>query len=173
MSQEYDVPTHDTDCIARYPHLQELYLTPVLLSWGKVNWSFTEKQNYVPVPITGMNISPNKSLKNYKHETNVIWVEKFDYSKEVVSDVVIHRGDCRDFLHYNHGNMIDEVSADRELVIRAFAIEKLRKFSGIASIRTIDKSIYTVSLKPNLFLQPDYYTSDMNKSFAKYYKVKH
>lgn len=168
---ELNVPSNNTECIKRYPELQELYLTPVVLSWSKANWSLLPDTSKMRIPIVSTLIDPNKLLKHYKDTDNAIWVDKFDRDQEVVSDVVIHRGECRHFLHYHKEDIIKDISVDRELVIRAFCIEKLRKFSGIVSIRTVDKSVYTVSLKPNSYML-EHYSTEMHKSYMKYYKVK-
>ncbi len=176
MSPELDVPLSSYECAKRYPHLQDLYLSTTVLNWGHVPWSFyPSEDSKTMIPLITLSLDPNQLLINYdindEWPTDVIFVGDYDQEHEIVSDVVIHRGECRHFLHYREGTVLDSVSADRELVMRAFCIEKMRKFTGIASIRTIDKAVYSISLMPNQSMI-NKYNIDMIKAYRKYYKVK-
>lgn len=162
MTQELDIPVNDYSCVTRYPHLQELYLSPVVLAWGKVPFSLA--------PLEGKQRYPLNTIQQ-ESDTNAVWIDPIDRTRETSSDVVVHRGECRDFLHYRDSLPLEEVPADKELIIRAFAIEKLRRFSGIATFHTIDKTIYSISLRPCIDMSI-YYSDTMIKSFRKYYKSK-
>lgn len=159
---ELDIPASDYSCAIRYPHLQELYLSPVVLAWGKVPFSLA--------PIKGKQRYPLNTIEQ-ESDTNAIWIDPIDRTLETSTDVVVHRGDCREFLHYRDLVPLKEVLADKELIILAFAIEKLRRFSGIATFHTIDKTIYSIKLRPCIDMSI-YYSDSMIKSFRKYYKHK-
>jgi len=170
MQQDLDIPKDNTECVKRYPHLQRLYISTNLLTWSNVEWSFMP--GGASVPVNTLSVDASDSIANHVHSCdNSVYVHDLDYSKEVLSDVVINRGECRSFLHYDTElNVLDNVPADLELITRAFCIENLRKFSGIISIRTIHKALYSISLKPNSDIM-HCYDSDMIKSLRKYYKV--
>ena len=170
MEQELNIPKNNHECVERYPHLKHLYITTNVLSWGKKPWDFSDTLNGTLVPLVTLDLensdSISKSVSGYH-----VYTENLDLSCEVLSDVVVHRGECRNFISYSTDNEITELTPDTEVIIRAFAIEHLRKFTGIVSFRTVHKSLYSLSLKPNTDII-DLYNDEMIKSLRKYYKVK-
>jgi hypothetical protein len=170
--QHLDVPELNRDCVKRYPHLQDLYLTPVILAWGKIPYTLTGDENKIQMPLLTTHYESDDTFRDYVGDSPCsVSVDAVDFDLEMSSDVVVHRGECREFLHYRQGEVLEDVSVSTELIIRAFALEKLRRFAGIVSVRTIDKAIYSISLKPNQNIVK-HYSESMHKSYLKYYKSK-
>ena len=165
-----NIPSDNHECVLRYPHLKHLYITTNILSWGKKTWDFTNTCNGTDVPLVSLDFENSDSFKDQKQGLYV-YTDYLDFNQEVLTDVVIHRGECRDFFSYKTNNTPCDITADTEVIIIAFSIEHLRKFSGIVTFRTIHKSLYSLSLKPNTDII-DLYSDNMIKSLRKYYKVK-
>jgi len=167
---ELNVPGLNRDCVEKYPHLQDLYLTPVILTWGRVPYSLASVPGMIQLPLLTTGYESDDTFRDFSDDGSV-YVQPVDFDAEVFSDVVVHRGECKEFLHYREGEVVDSVLGNTELIIRAFSVEKLRRFTGIVSVRTINKVIYSISLKPNQNIVK-HYSENMHKSYIKYYKCK-